>query len=180
MAGITQADKRSRGCSTKIQIILVYIVTGPRSKRAYASLDAYELQQTLSLIFLVEVHGLVVCFTQNRFLNSAALRGALSMTYSCEVRGKTAPKVSQHCKVSSYMEHPPFPSRSHFIPPLIFYYTNLRNGKSICLEWYVAIRIGPHFYVVFHCMIQLVFKTVWVPFSSNFIFLLKSSAEEFF
>jgi len=117
MAGITQADIRSRGYNRKIQISLAYIVTGPRSKRAYVSLDVYNPQQTSFLIFLVEVHDFVVCFMQNRFLNSAALRETLSMTFSCEVKGKTASKVSQLCKVSPHMECPPFPSRSPFIPP---------------------------------------------------------------
>lgn len=64
MAGITEADKRPRGYSTKIQIILVYIVTGSRSRRVYASLDVYKAQQTSFLTFLVEVHDLVVCFVQ--------------------------------------------------------------------------------------------------------------------
>lgn len=128
----------------------------------------------------MEIHGLVDCFTQNRFLNSAAIGKVLFMTYySCEVKGKTAPEVSQHFKDSSHMERPPFP-RSHFIAPLIFYYTKLINGKSICLEWYVAIRIGPCFYVVFHCMSQLMYLTLLVPFFFTFIFFLESSAEELF
>lgn len=54
--------------------MLEWILTGSRSKQAYASLDACNPQQTLFLIFLV-VHDLVVCFMQNRLLNSAALMG---------------------------------------------------------------------------------------------------------
>lgn len=158
---------------------MIHIVTISRSIRAYTCLDTYTFEQTFFLIFLVETHDRVDCFAPNRFLNSAAIGKGLSMTYySCEVKGKTAPKVSQHFKVSSHMERPPIP-RSHFIAPLIFYYTKLRNGKSICLEWYAAIRIGPCFYVVFHCLSQLMYLTVLVPFSFTFIFFLKSSAKEF-
>lgn len=161
MAGITEADKRPRGYSTKIQIILVYIVTGSRNRRVYASLDVYKAQQTSFLTFLVEVHDLVVCFVQNRFLNSEARREALSMTYSCEVGAKLLPSSHRIVKLVLLWNVLPFPEES-LHSPLIFYCTNLRNGKSTCLEWYVAIRIGPHFYTVFHCMIQLMYlKQFW-------------------
>lgn len=138
MAGIAQADTAlQKHCTTVLRYRLhqyVSYVTGSRNKRDCTSLGAYKPRQTLFPILLVKVYNLVGCFMQNRFLNSAALREALPMTSLCEVRGKTAPKVSEHCKISSHMEHPLSLSRSHFISPLIFYYMDLRNGKNICLE----------------------------------------------
>lgn len=180
MAGITEADKRPRGYSTKIQIILVYIFTGSRSRRVYASLDVYKAQQTSFLTFLVEVHDLVVCFVQNRFLNSEARRGALSMTYSCEVRGKTSPKLSQHCKVSSFVERPLLPWRVTSFPINILLHKSQKWKKHM----FGVICSNKNRTPFLHSFPlhdpAHVFKTVLVPFSSNFIFLLKSSAEEFF